>query len=115
MKKNRSGETIRKIVELEDEIQLKRKIIEIESKWLEEEMGLIMKAAGTTADQAYNLLMRYRGIWEFTSNVSVSGDSLIITLPKKEAIERGITKGTPLLVALKALRFFEPEISRKMI
>ena len=103
-----SGKIIKKIVELEDEIQLKRKIMEIENRCLLEILDLIKKAARVDDDRAYGLFMKYKGLWEFTGNVGVSGDSLIITLPKKEALARGIKKGTPVLLALKTLKFFKP-------
>ncbi len=105
---NKSGEIIKKIVELEDEIQLKRKIMEIENRCLMEILDLIKKATRVNDDRAYNLFMKYKGLWEFSANVGVSGDSFIVTLPKKEALERGIKKGTPVLMALKTLRFFKP-------
>ena len=111
-----SEKTIKRIVELEDEIQLKNKIIEIESKYLAEELNLIKTLAGINTDEiAYELLMKYRGVWEFTGNVGISGDSLIITLPKKEAKERGLKKGTPVFLALKTLRFSEVNPGKKII
>lgn len=103
-------------MDIEEETKIKDKIIEIENKCLKEELDLIMELTKTTNREiAYSLLMKYRNIWEFTNNVSTSGDSLIISLPKKEAKKRGIKKGTPLFIALKTLRFFAPEHGKKMI
>lgn len=103
-------------MELAEENQLRKKIVEIENRSLEEELDLIMSITKiTNREIAYNLLAKYRNVWEFTNNVSTSGDSFIITLPKKEARERGIKKGTPVLVAVKKLKFFEPEQSKKLI
>jgi len=103
-------------MDIEDEDKLKSLIIEIENRCLQEEIDLVMDFAKITdPEAAYNLLMGYRDVWEFTSNVSTSGDSLIVTLPKKEAKERGIKKGTPIFIALKMLRFFKPNQSKKII
>lgn len=105
MKKDRKF--IKKLVELEDEIQLKKKLLSMEQKCLKDELNLIKKATGIKDDEtAYNLLLKYRGVWEFAGNVSTSGDSLIVTLPKKEATKRGFKKGAPVLTAVKKLRFF---------
>lgn len=101
-----SEKIIKKIVDLEDEVQLKKKLKQIENRCVKEELDLIMKIANCNQEQAYKLLMSYKDIWEFSSNVSTSGDSLIVTLPKKEAKSRGIEKGKPVLVALKKLRFY---------
>jgi hypothetical protein len=103
-------------MDTEEEKILKSKITEIENKCLNEELALIMEHAKITdRESAYNLLIKYRQIWEFTQNVSTSGDSLIITLPKKEARLRGIKKSTPVFVALKTLRFFAPSGEGKLI
>ncbi|MFC1774936.1 hypothetical protein ACFLZN_01325 [Nanoarchaeota archaeon] len=88
-----------------DEDYIKEKINEIENKCLMEELDVIMKRLNVTKEEAYDFLMNLRDIWEFTSNVSSSGSSLVITLPRKEAKERGIEKGSPVFVAMKRLRF----------
>jgi len=105
MKKDK--ETISKIVELEDEIQLKRKLIEIENRCLREQLDLIKKAARVDEHSAYALLNEYKNVWEFVRNISTSGNSLVIVLPKKGAKNKGLKAGTPVLVALKPLRFKE--------
>ena len=105
-------------MDMEEEDELKEELIKEETKCLKSELGMIMgKGAAPSEDAAYDLLMKYKNVWEFSTNVSTSGDSLIITLPKKEAITRGIGKGTPVLVALKRLRFFAPraQAPRKML
>ncbi|MBT4540248.1 hypothetical protein HOC35_01925 [Candidatus Woesearchaeota archaeon] len=100
----------------EDEKKLKQKITEIETNCINQQLDLIMSFTKTTnRDLAYNLLMKYRDIWEFTSNVSTSGDSLVITLPKKEAKQKGIEKGTPIFIALKKLRFFSASTDKKVL
>jgi len=93
-------------MEIPDENSLKKKLAEIEDRCLREEVDLIAKEAKVDEEMAYDLLMKYRNIWEFTGNVSTSGDSLIVTLPKKEARKRSIKKGTPVFVAMKKLRFY---------
>ena len=106
--------SVKKIIELEDEIKIKEELRAIEKRALEEELNLIMRVTPIeTREDAYQLLMKYRQVWEFTANISTSGDSLTVTLPKKEAKERGITKGAPVLVALKTLRFFDPPVASK--
>ncbi len=92
-------------IDIKDEDIVKEKINEIENDCLRQELEVIMKHMKVNRDQAYTLLMKYRDIWEFTNNVSTSGSSLIITLPKKDAKEKGIEKGTPVFIALKRLRF----------
>ena len=88
-----------------DEEFIKEKINEIENRCLLEELDVIVQRLKVTREEAYNILMNLRDIWEFTSNVSKSGSSLVVTLPRKEAKERGIEKGSPVFVALKRLRF----------
>lgn len=104
------------IMDVEDESKLKRKLAEIENRCLREQLELIMKEAkAENADVAYDLLVKYKNIWEFTNNVTTSGDSLVLTLPKKAAKEKGIGKGTPVFVALKKLKFFSQDDTKKMI
>ena len=86
------------MVDIQDEEIVKEKINEIENRALREQLQVIMEHMKVTRQEAYNLLIRYREIWEFTGNVSSSGKSLTITLPKKEAKEQGIEKGSPVFV-----------------
>ena len=92
-------------MDINDEEYIKEKINEIENRCLMEELDVIMRRLNVTKEEAYDFLMNIRDIWEFTSNVSSSGTSLVITLPRREAKERGIGKGNPVFVAMRRLRF----------
>jgi hypothetical protein len=92
-------------MELEDEGDLKRKLKDIEHNAFLEKINVVMQEANVTEAEAIQLLEKYNDTWTFTNNVSKSGDSFIVTLPKKEARFRGIKKSTPLLVSVRILRF----------
>ena len=90
------------------EEELKKGLYEIENRNLKEQLELIMGKTKTVDPMiAYDLLAKYRDVWEFVGNVSKSGDSYVITLPKKAAKEHGIQKGRSVMVSLKVLRFKE--------
>ncbi len=95
-------------MDLEDETELRSRIREIDNICLLEKINLLMDKLNLhSQEQALQLLERYKNTWTFTSNVSKSGDSFMVTLPKKKARELGIDKGTPTLVSVKVLRFHE--------
>lgn len=92
--------------DLNDEIELKEKIKEIDNNCLLEKINLVLEKMNLASqEQALELLEKYNDSWTFTNNVSTSGDSFIVVLPKRKARERGISKGTPVLVSVKTLRF----------
>ena len=93
-------------MEIEDETKLKKQLFEIEDQAFQEQLNLIMNSTKITEEEiAYKLLMNYRNVWNFTCQVSTSGNSVVITLPKKKVKEKGIGKGSNLLVSIKPLRF----------
>jgi len=93
-------------MDLENELELKRKLKELDHNCLLDKINLIIKELNlSTEEQALELIQKYKESWTFTKNVSTSGDSLIVTLPKKKAKELGINQNTPVLVSIKKLRF----------
>lgn len=87
---------------------LGEKLRELENNCFKEQIKLILKESKVKDPEiAYSLLLKHKDSWEFAANISKSGDSFVITLPKKEAKKRKLKKNAPVLVALKPLHFLK--------
>lgn len=92
-------------MDMGQELELRRKIKELDHHCYTEKINLLLREAGlSTPEQAQDLLEKYHHAWTFAQNVSTSGDSFIVILPKRKARELGLGKGTPVLVTIVPLR-----------